>query len=315
LAVFAARAASRRVPKTIRTSAVVILLCLGIVQGRTYARFARSQIKRIAIQNTIEYKIAHWLDGALPGQRVFATGSVQFWLNAFADNPQVGGGYAQGISDFEISVIHFGVPYTQHDGSRTAMWLELLGARAVVVSGLAGRDVYHWGWHDPDKFRGVLPELWRDGDDVIYGVPARSGSLAYVIPSQAVVTRAPVNVADVEPLQALAAAVRDPSLPVPQLTWKSSGEAEIQSVAAPQQDLFVQVTYHPGWKAFVAGRRVPIRPDGLGLMVIDPHCAGACPIDLIYDGGTEMLAAKVASAAALLFMVIWCANSLRPKFR
>ena len=73
------------------------------------------------------------------------------------------------------------------------------------------------------------------------------------------------------------------------------------------QALFVQISYHPGWKALVRGERIPIRKDGLGLMLLEPHCdTPTCEVDLIYDGGVEMLAAWSLAAAALAGMILWC---------
>ena len=57
----------------------------------------------------------------------------------------------------------------------------------------------------------------------------------------------------------------------------------------------VQQSYRAGWRANALGEPVPIRPDGLGFMVLDPPCEGPCEIELVYDGGGE---AKLARAAA-----------------
>ena len=79
----------------------------------------------------------------------------------------------------------------------------------------------------------------------------------------------------------------------------------IRTTMAPSQALFVQISYHPGWRALVDGQQRPIRPDGLGLMIIEPGCSGACDVRLVYNGGREMLMARWLSAAALLLMIIW----------
>jgi uncharacterized membrane protein YfhO len=48
-----------------------------------------------------------------------------------------------------------------------------------------------------------------------------------------------------------------------------------------------QISYDRGWHATANGKRVKIRRDGLGLMVIEPDAAGPSQIDLVYDGGAE----------------------------
>lgn len=279
-----------------RTRAViaVALAVLVAVQMRTNRQYARDLIVPVNIRETVEYKVARWLDENLPGERIYAIGSVQFWLNAFSDTPQIGGGFGQGVSNPQIPTVHFGLSFTERDGERGAMWLRLFGAGAVVVSGPAGRDAYRHGWRDPAKFDGVLPEIWRDGDDVVYRVPRRPASLAHAIRPEHVVRRSPVNIADVEPVLPLATALEDESLPVAHFEWRKSHEAVIRADLAPEQLLFAQISFHPGWSATANGKPVRISADGLGLMIIEPDCAGACEVRLIYDGGWEAVLARWA---------------------
>ena len=60
------------------------------------------------------------------------------------------------------------------------LWLKAFGVDAVAVSGPRSREFFK-PFRNPRKFDGLLPELWRDGDDVIYRVPRRSTSLAHVV--------------------------------------------------------------------------------------------------------------------------------------
>ena len=39
------------------------------------------------------------------------------------------------------------------------------------------------------------------------------------------------------------------------------------------------------------------------MMVIHPECAGACGIDLVYDGGREMKIASVVQILSVIFCV------------
>jgi len=283
-------------------SAVALLAC-AVMQTWNYRSYADAMIRTADIRQTVEYQTATWLQSHLPRRRIVATGSIQFWLNAFSDNPQIGGGFGQGIANPEIPVIQYGIPYTLNDGAATAMWFRLLGAQAVVVSGRNTRDSYPNIWRDPDKFRGVLPELWRSGGDVIYGVPKRSESLAHIILPPDVVAKPPINVLKVGLVSALNTALENPALPVADLCWKSRHEALVSATLQPQQLVFVQVSYHPGWHASVNGEPRPIRRDGLGFMVIEPRCSGPCEIRLLYKGGLEMNLAKTAQVATILAMI------------
>jgi len=288
-----------------QTWLALALLIGGALQTWNYRRYARAIIRPIDIHQTVEYQASRWLEANLPDRRVVATGSIQFWLNAFSDSPQIGGGFGQGIGNPEIPVMQYGIPYTEKDGAATAMWFRLLGAKAVIVSGPGTRDSYPGVWHDPGKFRGVLPELWRNGADVIYGVPERTESLAHVILPGDAVAKAPINVLKVELVRPLDAALEDPSLPGAGFVWKNQHEAAISASLQPRQVVFVQVSYHPGWRATANGQPRPIRRDGLGFMIIEPRCSGPCDIRLVYDGGLEMRIAKLAQSASILAVLGW----------
>ena len=289
-------------PSRYRTAMVLVgvAFLLGL-QVKPVRRVARTVMGRpIDITKTIEYEAAIWLRDHLGDKRVFMTGSTQFWLNAFTDVPQVGGGFGQGIVNEQIPAVHYGVPWMVGDGAASVLWLRLFGVSAVVVSSPNGRDAYPENWRDPEKFRNLVPEIFRDGGDVIYGIPQRSDSLAHVISAKDIVTKSPADVTDLDPVRALAAALEDVSLPLADLRWEGSNVAVVQADMHPDQLLFVQISYHPGWHAYVAGQKRPIHRDGLGFMIVEPNCSGPCQVRLVYDGGPEMYMAKLASGMSLL---------------
>ncbi len=72
-------------------------------------RTARWDERPIEIETTIEYKTAKWLDAHMPGARVFAPGTIGFWLNAFSDAPQITGGFDNGISNPFVPAVIFHV--------------------------------------------------------------------------------------------------------------------------------------------------------------------------------------------------------------
>ena len=281
-------------------AAAAALLQFGGLRSR-----ARELIRPIDMTQTVEYQAAAWLRDNLPDARVFISGSTQFWLNAFTDNPQIGGGFDQGIVNRQIPNVRFSIPWTENDGENTAMWLRLYGAQAVVVSGPDGRDFYKRDWRSPAKFAGILPEIRRDRGDVIYAVPQRSPSLAHAILPEHAVRRSPVNHADLDPVRPLAEALEDASLPLAALAWQGTDRARIAADLRPEHLLFVQISHHPGWRASVRGEPLPIRKDGLGFMVIEPRCQGPCEVTLTYDGGLEMRIAKLLSGLTALGGLVW----------
>ena len=292
-----------------RRAELVVFATLGIAlaigQYRYCRRDAMRIIQAIDMKSTIDYQASAWLGEHFPHERVFISGSIQFWLNAFAETQQLGGGFGQGIVNRQIPAVHYGIPWTMGDGAQTAMWLRVYGNQAVVVSSPEGRDFYKQVWRDPHKFDGVLPELWRDGGDVIYGVPQRSRSLAHVILPEHVLYRAPENNVDVAPVEPLARALDDPSLPLAEMEWATPSDIRIKADLSPEQLLFVQVTYHPGWRAWVDGEPRRIRQEPLGMMVVEPRCSGPCEVTLSFDGGLEMLLARLLCLLTVAGGLVW----------
>ena len=302
---FGAGALFSRLPKS-AGAFVAALLVLGAVQQTiVYRRAARGMIEPFDVTQTVEHKVAQWLDRNMPGQRVFATGSIQFWLNAFADNPQVGGGFAQGIVNETIPEVHYGIPFLRGDGVSATRWLRAYGAQAVIVSGDGTRDAFPGNWRDAAKFEGVLPALWRSGGDVIYGVPQRSDSMAHAILAEHVVRSPPEGLYKVDPILAYTNALEDESLPTVEATWREPGRLSLRADLQPEHLISVQVTCHEGWRAWAGARPVPIACDSLGFQVLEARCEDECEIELVYDGGVPAQLARLASSSAFLFGIGW----------
>ena len=58
-----------------------------------------------------------------------------------------------------------------------------------------------------------------------------------------------------------------------------------------------------------AGR--PIESDALGFLVIHPECAGACAVDLIFDGGAEMKIARAIQLLSVAICIILCLSLVK----
>jgi hypothetical protein len=184
------------------------------------------------------------------------------------------------------------------DGEIATLWLKALGAHAVSVPGPHSEEVYK-PFVNPRKFDGLLPVLWREGDDTIYGVPTRSDSLAHVMAAGDLVRDPPVNGLDVAQLEKYVAALEAPVYPEAKWRWTSRHSAAIDATVAPGQVIATQVTYTPGWNATAA----EVTQDGLGLLVLKPTCQGACQIALTYDGGAEWRITCLLSVGAMLLVL------------
>ena len=288
---------------------IVLLLVLGVRQVVHARQWIRHVVKPIDITKTIEYQTAQALQTNFPGERVFATGSCGVWLNAFTEQPQFQGGHytmePNYIHEIALYIISSGEGAGSRDGQISTLWLEAFGVNAITVSGPNGRDAYHPTLANPRKFDGLLPVAWRDGDDTIYRVPQRSTSLAHVIPESAVVTRAPVNGLDTAAFEPYVQALDDPSLPLAPMRWTSFHTARIATSLKPGEVVSVQMTYHAGWHATVNGAPQRVTSDAMGLTIVKPECDGPCTIDLLYDGGVEAEACRIASGAVSAAALLW----------
>jgi hypothetical protein len=302
----------KRAPRMAAIGAMVVLVIALVAPLRICRRYARTfLITTIDIQKTSEWKTADWLNRNWSGERVMLPGSTMFWLTAFSDTPELGGGFAQGITDRELPVATYGltVGAGEHWGEWSVLWLKALGVQAVGVSGPGSTEVYK-DFVDPKKFEGVLEPLWRDGGDVLYRMGKAHASLARVVPRIDLVARTPVNGADVDPLREYVAALEDPKMPEARFTWTSAHTARIVTDIGAGQVVSWQEAWHPGWHARVGGKEIPIARDALGMMTIYPHQGGALTIDLSYDGGMEMRIAHWVSGITALILLVLAARGI-----
>jgi hypothetical protein len=309
-AVFLLRPFFDKLPGSYKVVVMVALLALSLFPARLDRRFARRMIKPIDFSSTIEYQTAKWFDANLNGGRVMAPGTISYWLNAFTDTPQVGGGFDQGIVNRTLSGVEYQIFSGDGAGDRAAeiaaLWLNAYGVQAIAVGGPDSREVYK-PFRRPEVFASAFPEAVRDGGDTIYWVPGRTGSLAHVLARTSLVRDRPVHGLDIGQVQKYVQALNDPSIPPASFRWTSRHSAEIQAALRPDQVISVQVTYHPGWHATVNGRVCPLSGDGLGQVVIAPTCVGACNLQLIYDGGWEMRVARIVSWSSCAGCLVWIA--------
>jgi hypothetical protein len=246
-------------------------------------------------------------------ERVFAPGNVSLWMNMFTDVPQVEGCCEQGTPDNEYRIAAYTIYTGQNAGARDAeislLWLKAYGAGAIGITGPASTEYFKPFWNSR-KFDGVLPELWRDGDNAIYRVPRRSSSLAHVVDRSALLMRPPENGLDTGLLEKLVAQLDDPGKPAAYFRWSSLRTAHIRADVSPGQVIFVQVTYNPGWRAMEGSVPWAIVPDALGLMAIVPGRPGSCYITLSYNRTEEERIASVvqmlgAAALATCLAIGW----------
>jgi hypothetical protein len=314
LAAFALAPLLGRMPrKNVVVAAALCAIPLGWIAVQD-CLFARRLIHPIDATQAMPFREARWLARHLPGQRIMVSGEAGFWFNLVADNPQLSAGHEPSAPNWmqrvAVYAIYSGENAGDQDGPISIFWLKVFGCGAITVPGPGSKDHYHPIRH-PRKFDGLLPLIWREGDDSIYQVPLRSASLAHVIPAAAAVTRRPLHGLDIEPARRYVAALEDPQFPAADLAWENPGRGRISTRIDPGQVVSVQITYDPGWRARTRGQNLRVYPDQLGMIVIEPHCSGECAIDLEFAGGLERTICVVVSsmtAILLLGMLLWPAR-------
>ena len=287
----------------------LVLLCLPPILHER--RIGHDLEAPFDIRPTAEYRISRWLGSHLPGRRVFAPGTIAFWMDAFSDTPLLNGGFDNGMRNTLLQDVNFQILF----GAKleTALeWLRAYGCEAVVGGDPQSTEVYHPYAH-PEKLHG-LPELWRDGPEVIYEVPARRRSLAYAVRLSDLPPKRPPGY-DASSLKPYLAALDDPALPYAAFVWRGTGAAEITADLRPGHLLSVQVTWDAGWRASVNGQPRRVWGDKLGQLVVEPRCDGPCTVDLVYDGGIEGKLARWMSRAAAAGGLLWVLITLRIAWR
>jgi hypothetical protein len=314
LVVFGAAELLVRAGRRTRIIVVAIVLLALTIQSRHAIRYARQLIRSTDITVTSYYRIAQWADAHMGGARVMISGVDSFYFNDFTDTPQLHGGADPMLPNFlfriAVFTLYSGMNTGAQDGNISILWLKALGAHAISVPGPGSPD-YNRPFVNPSKFDGLLPVLWKEGSETIYGVAARSNSLAHVLDPQALVHHLPINGLDTEEVARYVDALNAPAGGDATWQWKTWHSATIHAVVPPGQVISTQVTFHPGWHASAGGNPQQVYADGLGFLVVKPACQGSCDVTVWYDGGAELRITSAVSIATMLLVLLLAFRALR----
>ena len=215
---------------------LLAVLVVGICgsQVASYRQYVNAQLPPFDITKRVEYRLAKWFEANMAGRRVFAPGNISFWMNMFTDTPQVAGCCDQSVPDQEqriaVYVIYSGDGTGDREVENSLLWLRAYGADAVGVTGPKSEEPFH-PVRNFKKFDGVLPVLWREGQDAVYDVPRRSRSLAHVLPASRLVTVPPANGIDVKELAPFVEALESTEFTPASFRWEGTRRALIEAEA------------------------------------------------------------------------------------
>jgi hypothetical protein len=301
--------AAARIPRDIRVALSAFVICVAGEQVAGLHRFTEEATRPVDMTQRIEYRIAQWVDGHMPGERVMVPGSIAQWFNVFSATPQLSGSSYSTTPNWhqQDAMKSILTSVTPEETGVAVLWAKAFGLQAVTAAGPHSPEF--WKGPSSTRFDGLLPVLWRQEDTTIYQVPQRSASLAHVIPLSAVVADGAVMSGE---LQKYVAALDDESLPLAGMQWHGFRNLSIDATVGSGQVVSVQTCYHRGWHARANGNRAESRRDGLGFLVVNPRCAGPCHIELTYDGGWEYRLTRWLSALTILGILAWIAFAVYP---
>ncbi len=252
-------------------------------------------------ETTIEYKIARKLNELQPGGRVYVTGGTRFRLNSWFLLPQPGGGFESGLRNrLPIDIdyqIRTGVNSKPGEASRDAInGLKSLGVEYAVVHGRQSRE-HHRDIKDPHKFDGLLEEVYREEDDVIFRVPFAWAILARYDE----LIEWPGNSA-LPVLTRWVNAMEDPARPKLKTTWAGPSEVVIEGPVTYPMLVSTLISFDEGWEATQDGEPVPVLSDNFRFLLVHARPAAGSRIHLRYGGTPEQRRMAGVSAAVWL----WC---------
>jgi hypothetical protein len=271
--------------------AVLAILAIGPLV--VCCNYAKVLIRPADLTNSMEFQTARWLNDHTGGSRVYARGTVSWWLNALTDVPQLGGGVSAAIPSRAIFTADdtLSGKDSDPDGVRTLQWLRAYGVDYAAVGPMVTAQYSH-----PERFDKIADKVWAYGPDFVYRIPRRSRSLAHVIPRGA------------DSLAQYVSATEDAANPEATFHWLNAHEARVTASVPTGDVLSVQVSYAPGWRATVNGLPRPVTRDALGLIRIDPGTTGPCSLHLTFGRSVESILTSLASMSVLL---LFAAMSIR----
>jgi hypothetical protein len=272
------------------------------------------------ITKTSEYRIASFLKDNTKGERVYATGSTAFWLNTFADIPQIRGGN-DGLANPWLLNATYQVNTGENApagmaGESAALWLRALNVSYLVLNLPTSREIYH-DYLSPERFATIegIEEMANLESDVIYRLPLNKPSLAGVVKKSAFVGLTKLkNGVDLDNLKKYVDYIDNRGAKEAEFVWQTTGKAKITANLEKDEAISVQLNYNPGWKAtlkrfeegkLVEKKTIPIKADVIGFIYINPQVTGPVEIDLSYQKTFDVWLGYFLTAGTIVFLIVY----------
>ena len=292
--------------RAVTTAAAVALAAVVIALGAAGWIAVRERLQADpGWRDWSERRVALWLSQHLAsGERAYLTGDHAFWVDVFADVPQVRGGVDFAFTNPWWAHVTYQVN-TGTDPEISVLWMQALPVRYIVVTGPASSDAYK-DFVLPQKFDGQVPVVFDERGVKIYEV-SRIGDPRLVV-ARVDDLVAPTSAIDRPAVAAYAGRIAEGHAPA-MLEQRGLGSWRAEIVVGDGEQVLLRQAFDSGWHAKVDGRPVTVRPDAIGqLAIVVPPGRHVLELDHGVHGDfiAGLLVAFVTAAG-------WLALSLRKR--
>jgi hypothetical protein len=281
----------------------ILLPLIAAYPVKEYLRHAYSPFPSARLENQYEYLTAKWTHEHLNGERIFATGTVRFWFDAWFDNQQLDGGSTQGMLNQNLPGAEWQLVMGDR-GDLAVQWLQATGTDSVIVPDRTSPEPYH-DFGKPEKFRGAAPVLYDDQHGtVVYRIPRVHPGIGRLVDAGRLAEIGKIAFGDDgASLRRYLAEVENPNQNPISVRWVDFEHMAVQAQVPSGQTLLLQETYDPAWRADEDGRPLTIHPDPvMGFTLVDlPE--GNHQITLRFETPLENRVGQVISILALLIVM------------
>jgi hypothetical protein len=269
-------------PPVLRQSLVFIIILMAFAWlGRSFlvSSWALSAGRK-DLTDTTEYRVAKWLEAHAGSARVFATGNHAFWMNLFADVPQIRGG-----SDFAaVNPWWAHVTYLFTAGefaNADLLWARALNVRYLVVN-YPESNVPYKDYAHPAKYETLLPLRYSEAGDKIFEVPLGNPELVQTVSLSEFRALPPIRhvLEDTHHVRLYVEAVERQRAHRLHYEYKNPETLLLSGELEENEAILVKMSFHRGWKACANGERLRIVPDPVHFMLIEPEHPGRVVIEL-----------------------------------
>ena len=257
------------------------------------------------ITDSSEYQVAHWLsENILEGERVYATGSHSFWLNAFSDIPQVSGGSTLANTNGWWEAVMYNID-KYHDGHIATLWARVFNVKYIVVN-FPNSTVPYKNYNFPNKFEGLLERVYEWNGDVVYEVPLLNPSIAQIVYVEQMNSLDPIeNVIDLALRDYVATIDHNSTSSMLEILKLNPSEIVLNASIREGQAIQIQMTYDPGWKAYSEeGQKIPVESDPLGFILISP-ASGEQIIQMQYTSKPSVYIGRTITGLIVIGVIVY----------